>query len=79
MAFIWHCKVYYETADCELCCTFVKEHIITTAIVFSGHKNSFLIIEARLFKVITYSVALLGVALFNLALFDAVMFDIELF
>ena len=57
----------------------MKEHIITTAIVFSGHKNSFLIIEARLFKVITYSVALLGVALFNLALFDAVILILNYF
>ena len=74
MAFIWQCKVYYATKNCELWCAVVKQHSMTIVIVFSGHNNSFLNIETPLVKVVTFNGTLLVVPLFNL---DAAVFDIE--
>ena len=74
LAFIWQCKVYYATKNCELWCAVVKQHSMTIVIVFSGHNNSFLNIETPLVKVVTFNGTLLVVPLFNL---DAAVFDIE--
>ena len=72
MAFISQSKVYFATY-CALCCAVVKHGIITTAIIFSCHSNSFLI-NTPLLKLVAFNVTP-----FNLALFDAALFNVELF
>ena len=71
-------KVYCATY-CALYCAVVKQHIITTALIFSCQNNSFLINYAPLFKFVTFNILLFDVALFYLVLFDAALFDVELF
>ena len=58
-----YCVVY-----CRVYCAIVKQHIITTAIIFSFHNNSFLINDATLFKAVTFIVEIFDVALFDLLL-----------
>ena len=78
MTFITQFKVYSATYR-TLCCAFAKQHIITTAMIFSFHNNTFLITDVSLLKFVAFNVAVFDVALSKVALFDAALYDVELF
>ena len=46
-----YCATYYA-----FCYAVVKQHVITTSIIFRCHNNSFLINDAPLFKVIAFDI-----------------------
>ena len=64
----------YCVKYCAPCCAPVKQHIITTLIIFSCQNDSFSINDAPLFKAVAFNIAL-DVGLFNLGRFDASPFD----
>ena len=53
-----------------LCCAAVKQHIIATAITFSGHNNSFSVNDAPLCKILNLNFLLYDVTLFNVIFCD---------
>lgn len=72
LAFISQVKVYCGVY-CALYCGVVKQHMITTAIIFSCQISLLLINHAPLFKVVAFVILLFDVELSNLALFDAAL------
>ena len=57
----------------------MRHCIITKAITFSLHNNSFLINNLPLFKSVAFNAALFDDALFNPVLYGTSIFDVELF
>ena len=67
------CNIYFSllyhnlkfvVQNCALCYEFVKQYVITTAIIFTSENISLLINDAPVFKVVTFIFAIFDVTLF---------------